>query len=191
MDTVSFISQSLSQVNLRLLATCEGLTQEQVLWRPTPYANNTGFILWHMARAEDYLISRLGKGRPSLWAFEEWYRRFGQPVDAPDPGDKMGLQSLPIPELEVLIGYTKAVHQLTQVFLSGLTAVGLDLSPDPDRPERTVAGSLRHLITHKNNHHGQIDYIRGLQDETWDLPPGTGSVLSVETWVLDCLALKH
>ncbi len=29
-------------------------------------------------------------------------------------------------------------------------------------------------FTHKNNHHGQIDYIRGLQDEVWDLPPGTG-----------------
>lgn len=30
------------------------------------------------------------------------------------------------------------------------------------------------LITHKNNYHGQIDYIRGLQDEVWDLPAGTG-----------------
>ena len=181
MNTVCFISHSLSQVNLRLLATCEGLIQEQVLWRPTPYANNMGFILWHMARAEDYLISRFQKGRPSLWASEEWYKRFGQPVDAPDPGDKMGLQGLPIPELEVLIGYSKAVHQRTQAFLSGLTPVGLDLSPDPNQPERTVAGSLRHLITHKNNHHGQIDYIRGLQDESWDLPPGTGSVLRSES----------
>ena len=181
MDTVSFISQSISQVNLRLLATCEGLSQEQVLWRPTPYANNIGFILWHMARAEDFLMSRLQKGRPNLWASEGWYQRFGQPVDAPDPGDKMGLQSLAIPDLELLICYTEAVHQGSQVFLSGLTAQRLESSPNPDQPERTVAGSLRHLITHKNNHHGQIDYIRGLQDETWDLPPGTGSVLKPES----------
>jgi len=40
-----------------------------------------------------------------------------------------------------------------------------------------VAGSLRHLITHKNNHHGQIDYLRGLQEEARDLPRGTGVVL--------------
>ena len=45
------------------------------------------------------------------------------------------------------------------------------------RNEDTRAGSLRHLITHKNNHHGQIDYLRGLQDEEWDLPRGTGIVL--------------
>ncbi len=147
----------------------------------TPYANNIGFILWHMARAEDYLMSRLQNGRPTLWASQGWHKRFDQPVDAPDPGDKMGLQSLPIPALEVLIGYTKAVHQLTQAFLSELTPAGLELIPDPDQPDRIVAGSLRHLITHKNNHHGQIDYIRGLQDETWDLPPGTGSVLRPES----------
>jgi len=177
-DTVSFISQSLSQVNLRLLATCEGLTEEQVLWRPTTYANNVGFILWHMARAEDYRISRLRPGTPSLWASGGWYQRFGQPIDAPDPGDKMGLQSLSIPDLEVLIGYSEAVHRQTNLFLSTLAPEDLDVSPDPDQPERTVAGFLRHLITHKNNHHGQIDYIRGLQDENWDLPPGTGSVLT-------------
>lgn len=180
MDTVTFISQSVSQVNLRLLATCEGLTQEQVLWRPTPYSNNIGFILWHMARAEDYLLSRLQKERTSLWESEGWYQRFNQPIDAPDPGDKMGLQSLPIPDLDVLIGYTKAVHQAFRDYISGLRVEDLDLHPSPDQPERTVASSLRHLITHKNNHHGQIDYIRGLQDETWDLPPGTGSVLRPE-----------
>jgi len=181
MDAVSFISQSLAQVNLRLLATCEGLTNEQMLWRANPHANNIGFILWHMARAEDYSISRLSQGMQSgqstLWASEGWYQKFGQPIDAPDPGDKMGLQSLPIPALDVLIGYARATHQQTRGFLIGLTPEALDTSPAPDQPDRTMAVSLRHLITHKNNHHGQIDYIRGLQDENWDLPPGTGSVL--------------
>ena len=50
-------------------------------------------------------------------------------------------------------------------------------APDPGRPDLTVAGPLLHLITHKNNHHGQIDYLRGLQEEARDLPRGTGVVL--------------
>ena len=50
-------------------------------------------------------------------------------------------------------------------------------APDPDQPDFTVAGSLRHLVTHKNNRHGQINYLRGLYDEAWDLPRGTGIVL--------------
>jgi uncharacterized damage-inducible protein DinB len=177
METVSFITQSLRQVQLRLLATCEGLTQDQVLWRPSPHANNIGFILWHVARGEDNRISTLWGKRPALWVSEGWYERFAQPVDAPAPGDRMGLRSLPIPSLAVLTDYVKAAHQQTLDFLTTLTADALDVAPDPSQPERTVAAALRHLVTHKNNHHGQIDYIRGLQDEAWDLPPGTGVVL--------------
>ena len=177
MDLVSFISECLAQVQLRLMGTCQGLTQEQVLWRPAPYANNIGFILWHMTRAEDGLISRLGGAQPPLWAADGWHQKFNQPVDAPAPGDRMGLQALPIPDPDILLGYSGVVDQQTRRFMQSLTAGRLEQAVDPSQPQRTVARSLRHMITHKNNHHGQIDYLRGLQEQTWDLPPGTGVVL--------------
>ena len=177
MDAISFISDTLRQVQLRLLATCHGLTQDQVLWRPASHANNIGFILWHLTRGEDTIISDLDSGQPVLWESGGWHEKFGQPAEAPDPGDRMGLQSLPIPDLEVLLGYSKAVHGKSQSFLASFPSERLDEAHDPTRPQRTVAASVRHLITHNNNHHGQIDYIRGLQDQNWDLPPGTGIVL--------------
>ena len=176
-DVIQFISGSLAQVQFRLMETCDGLTQEQVLWRPVPGTNNIGFILWHMSRSQDNTASLLAGGAPPLWESEGWYEKFGQPIDSPDPGDKMGLQSLPIPSLEVLTGYGAAAHERTMKLLSDLDPARLDRPIVPDRPERTLVMSLRHAITHKNNHHGQIDYIRGLQDQTWDLPPGTGIVL--------------
>ena len=178
MDAVDFISDSLDQVQLRLLATCEGLTQDQVLWRPAPLANNIGFILWHLTRAEDSVTSNLGASQPALWVSEGWHLKFNQPVEAPAPGDRMGLQGLPIPDLDVLLGFSKAVHRKTQAYISALSAEALDVERATSPPGRTVAASIRHLITHKNNHHGQIDYIRGLQDESWDLPPGTGITLA-------------
>ena len=177
MDAATFISDSLRQVQFRLLATCDGLTQDQVLWRPSPQANNIGFILWHLTRGEDNVISTLSAPEPPLWVSQGWHEKFNQPVEAPDPGDRMGLQSLPIPGLEVLLGYSRAVHEKSQSVMSLLPAERLDEARNPNHDQRTVAASLRHLITHKNNHHGQIDYIRGLQDQTWDLPPGTGIVL--------------
>lgn len=176
MDTVRFIRQSLQQVQIRLLATCDGLTQEPVLWRPAPHANNIGFILWHVARAEDGTISRVSN-QSTLWESQKWYEKFGQPMDSPDPGDVMGFQALPLPPLEVLISYIETTYQRAQEFLSTITSDDLDSVPDPSQPDRPMAASLRHLITHKNNHHGQIDFIRGLQQETWDLPMGTGVVL--------------
>ena len=81
---------------------------------------------------------------------------------------------LPIPPLDTLLDYLEAAHARTLELVSALTAERLDASPDPETPGRTFGSSLRHLISHKNNHHGQIDYIRGLQDEVWDLPAGTG-----------------
>ena len=168
MNTAIFISQCLEQVQIRLRATCEGLSQEQVLWRPFPHANSIGFILWHVARAEDERVTSLPGGVESLWISEEWHKRFGQPADSPDPGDRMGFHALHIPELDTLLGYLDAAHQQTQDFLSSLGDNGLDSE---------VTTIMRHLITHKNNHHGQIDYIRGLQDDAWDLPRGTGMSL--------------
>ena len=176
MDTVEFISQSLEQVHVRLVGTCDGLNDEEAAWRPKPHANNIGFILWHVARGEDHHINRLRATRPDLWESEGWYERFDHPVDRPDPGDRMGLHALPVPSLSVLMGYIEATHWQTRRYLSTLTADALG-DAVPSQPELIIAASLRHLITHKNNHHGQIDFIRGLQDETWDLRPGTGVVL--------------
>ena len=177
MDVIQFISDSLAQVQYRLMETCDGLSQEQVLWRSVPGTNNIGFILWHVSRSQDNTASALAGGAPPIWETDGWYEKFGQPIDSPDPGDKMGLQSLSIPSLEVLTGYCTAAHNRTMKLLGELDPARLDQPIDPANPQRKLANSLRHAITHKNNHHGQIDYIRGLQDQTWDLPPGTGVVL--------------
>ena len=107
MDAVKFISDCLAEVHLRLMAICDNLTNDELLWRPAPTANNIGFIVWHLARGEAARITTTGRLDEDIWATELWYERFGQPIAA----------------------------------------------LDPDRPDSTVAGSLRHLVTHKNNHH--------------------------------------
>jgi uncharacterized damage-inducible protein DinB len=177
MSTVEFITDCLAGVQIRLLGSCNGVTRQQLLWRPAPHANNIGFVLWHVARGEDVTGSRLF-GETPLWVSEKWHERFEQPADAPDPGDTLGLRAVNIPEMDVLTGYLGAVHERTLKYLRRLPEDGLQEVPDPSRPGRTMAASLRHLITHKNHHQGQIDFIRGLQDDVWDLPAGTGVVLT-------------
>lgn len=77
----------------------------------------------------------------------------------------------------MLLAYAEAVHRRTTHFLSKLPPAALDAPTGPAQTAQTVAGSLRHLIVHKNNHHGQIDYLRGLQESDWDLPRGAGAIL--------------
>ena len=61
MDAVKFISDCLAEVHLRLMATCDNLTNDELLWHPAPTANNIGFIVWHLARGEDARITNTGK----------------------------------------------------------------------------------------------------------------------------------
>ena len=152
MDTVEFISQSLRQVHIRLLASCEGLTQEQVLWRPAPTANNIGFNLWHVARSQDDLVNSVLGDKGSIWVSRGVHEAFGQSVNAPDPGDRMGLRALHIPSLSTLLDYLEAIHSQTIEFVSTLTSERLDTSPGRGDSNRTSGASLRHLITHQNNH---------------------------------------
>ena len=185
MDTLQFITDCLAQTHLRLAATCDGLTAAQMIWRPAPTANNIGFILWHVCRNEDSRITATARPTASapdpfaadLWVADRWHLQFGQPPQAPDPGDRQGLRQLHIPPPNVLLAYAEAVNRRTAQFLSKLPSAALDTPTGPAQPSQTVAGSLRHLIVHKNNHHGQIDYLRGLQESDWDLPRGAGAIL--------------
>ena len=181
MNTCQFIADCLQQTHLRLHATCEGLTAEQVQWRPAPTANNIGFILWHMGRHEDSRVTRAYLGadglEDDLWVTDGWFEKFGQPATAPDPGDRLGLRSLEIPAPEVLLGYFRAVNERTMRFVASLDDARLDTLLEPHEPHQTLGGALRHMIVHQNNHHGQVDYLRGLQEEDWDLPRGTGGIL--------------
>ena len=181
MSTIDFIADCLAQTHLRLTATCEGLSAEQMAWRPAPTANNIGFILWHMSRNEDGRVSRTagrqGDYEQDLWVTGGWFEQFGQSETAPDPGDRLGLRSLAIPEPNVLISYAEAVSSRTGRFLESLDHSRLDEHMGGSESQQTLGGSLRHVIVHKNNHHGQIDYLRGLLEEDWDLTPGTGGIL--------------
>jgi len=178
MDATNLILECLVSVHVRLIATCKDLTNDQLLWRLIPSANNIGFILWHMNRHQDTQITKAGTQDQDVWITDGWFQRFSQSPDSPDPGDRMGLRALPIPSLDVLLEYCAAVHKRCIEYITGLTSNDLDQPLNTDRQNYSVGNCLRHLITHQNNHYGQIDYIRGLHDETWDLPVGTGVIVN-------------
>jgi DinB superfamily len=173
-DVLRFIEHSLNQAQDRFLASLGGLGEDTLVWRPTPHANTILEIVWHVARADDRLgRTRSGLG-PEVWSLQGWHRRFDMAeVANPDAAYQFLRQSPAIPRLDTIIDYANAVHADTRRRLTGLHPSDLDRVPDPQRPQWTVAACFRHMVTHKNHHHGQIDFIRGLREEGWDLPPGT------------------
>ena len=178
METVKFVEQCLNQVYERLMGSLKSLSQEDLSWRPAEHANSIGDILWHVARAGDRMAtSATGQG-PELWESQGWYKRLNAPREQSRLTDFQFLKAAPspAPRLEDLVAYLEAIHQDALDKLRSLSASDLDRIPDPERPERSTASYFRHMITHTNNHHGQVDYIRGLMQPGWDLPPGTGVI---------------
>ena len=180
MDTAKFIEQCLNQVYERLSKSLEGLTAEELVRRPAPHANCIAEILWHMVRSEDRMI-RSSIGLDSeVWENRQYYKIFGLSKEHSRSDDYKILKEsdLPSPKLEDLLSYRAEVHQDTLEKLRRLSPDDFNRVPNPEQSLRTIASYFRHLITHNNNHHGQIDFIRGLMQPGWDLPPGTGTIQS-------------
>ena len=176
MDAVTFIRHALTQAHERLIATLDGVSETDATWRPSPNANAILEIALHVARADDRLGRRRTGLGPELWESVGWRERLGFEKDIAVDGSYQFLKraETKAPTIETVVAYLVAIHADTMTRLATLTDHDLDRVPDPRDPDRQVATFLRHMITHKNNHHGQIDYIRGLRQPGWDLAPGTG-----------------
>lgn len=177
MDAVTFIRQALTQAHERLIETLADLTDADTAWRPAPNTNAILEIAWHVARVDDRLGRRSTALGPELWE-SGWRERLGFANDIPRGESYQFLKRAGVapPKLDDVAAYLTAVHDDTMLLLRGLSASDLDRVPDARQPDRQVATYFRHMITHKNNHHGQIDFIRGLLHPGWDLSPGTGIV---------------
>jgi uncharacterized damage-inducible protein DinB len=178
MDAITFIRQAVTQAHERLMASLEGLTKADVSWRPAANANTILEIAWHVARVDDRLGRRATGLGPELWDRDGWSKRLGSVKDvrAGESYQFLKNHGARPPRLDDVQAYLEAVHRDTLETLRGLTPLDLDHVPAPERPDRDVATYFRHMITHKNNHHGQIDFIRGLRHPGWELAPGTGIV---------------
>jgi uncharacterized damage-inducible protein DinB len=178
MDAITFIRQALTQAHERLMATLGGLTDADAACRPAPNANTILEIVWHVARIDDRLGRRATGLGPELWESQGWSERMGTTKDIRhgEPYQFLKKEGAVPPRLDDVGAYLLALHADTLDKLRGLTPADLDRVPDPAQPDRNVATQLRHMITHKNNHHGQIDYIRGLLHPEWELKSGTGVV---------------
>ena len=160
----------LDYVWIRLEESLEGLTDEQIRWRPYDVNNSIGAILLHMCRSSDGLGSRRFLKQPPLWDKEggNWRSRLGVPDPPPGEGgwdfDVMspGENAITLEQLKEYFLATqetlrKAVRAAEPEFL--LTPV---VDSNPHHVGWTNASWLLHNPLHMSHHQAQIDYVSGL-----------------------------
>jgi uncharacterized damage-inducible protein DinB len=163
MDAKQMVLASLKQTRSYLDRSLAGLTQEDIDWRPGEHCNSIAFILWHVARVEDYFFTRVLQRKTALYEADGWMEKLGTPPDSGYGYTMEQLKSWPVPKLENLRGYADAVRQSTLAYIEQLTPEKMLELVRADRPPDTIGQVLIRICTEIALHTGQIDYLHGLR----------------------------
>ena len=153
-----FLSGAFQGCHRTIIQAVEPLSEAEMSWRPYAGAGSAGFIVWHVARAQDALVHRQLLNKPEAWITQGWAQQFGLPIDETGQGyTEDQLATFQEPPKTELLDYLAATYRALQRAIDQLGPRGLDFST-----ERGME-CVRYLViltNHANMHAGAIHYIR-------------------------------
>lgn len=171
MECRDLVIDALGRVEEDVRRALEGLSAEQLAFRPAEHANSIAWLAWHLTRVEDDHVSELA-GRRQAWLEERWHERFGRPADKDDTGfghppDQVA--SIRPDSPRVLLDYHAAVHKRSMEYLKTVSCSDMDRVIDTHwDPPVTVGVRLVSVVNDCTQHVGQLAYLRGLvEDRRW------------------------
>ena len=162
------LSDGFDRVRETVERAVEGLTEEQLAFRPDPEANSIAWLTWHLTRVQDDHVADVAGGE-QLWTAGGWVERFRLPFDVEAIGygqtsEEVG-QVRATPEL--LAGYQDAVHRSTVDYVSTLSDDdSARVAHERWDPPVTLAVRLLSVLNDTLQHAGQASYVRGLVDRS-------------------------
>ena len=165
MEANEFLTKMLKANRSMVRKALDGLSDEEVAKRPNSECNSMAWLLWHIARVEDSLVSAMD-GSGELWA-DGWAEKCG--ISAETEGMGFGhkaedLESFSVGSVEALKEYFGRTEKKVADYLASLSPEDLDKQVPAVMGEGTVA-LARHvqiLVNEALVHGGQIAYLRGL-----------------------------
>jgi len=164
MITADVLADSFERIRECVHALVEGLTPDDLAFRPDPEANTIAWLVWHLTRIQDdHIADAAGTGQ--VWTSSGWYERFGLPFDVSDTG--WGHSSQQVGTLRTdaatLLGYHDATHEATRRFVKEGSATDLDRIVD-ERWDPPVSLGVRivSVLADDLQHAGQAAFIRGV-----------------------------
>lgn len=143
----------------------DGLSPEELLWRPDAEANHIAWLVWHTSRGQDEQVAHLA-GETSVWRSGDWPERFALPYSPKTIGYGMSSADVgrfPAVDPELFEQYQDAVHELSVRTVKELQSA--DYARVIDKrwdPPVTIAVRLVSIIEDCQKHLGQAEYVRGL-----------------------------
>ena len=131
MESNAIVIDALGRIQNAIRRVLDGMTPDQLSYRPAENANSIAWVIWHLTRVQDHHISDMG-GLEQLWASDGWHNKFGMEADVRNTGT--GHTSADVarirPGAETLQAYYDAVYERTKTVLGSLTPEDMDRELD-------------------------------------------------------------
>ena len=167
MKSTEVISDAFGRIRDLVHRTVDGLTPEQLAFRPDGEANSIGWLAWHLTRIQDDHVAGVA-GDAQAWTSGGWADRFDVPFDPTDTGyghNPEDVAAFAVESAQLLLDYYDAVHGRTMAYLQGLSDDDLDRVVDANwDPPVTLGVRLVSVIGDDWQHIGQAAFIRGLAE---------------------------
>ena len=140
----------------------DGLTDEQLYYRPSSDTNSIAWLIWHLSRWRDKISAAIA-GEPQVWASEGWAQRFNFDPDRTGLGDTLEQVANFAVDRDLILGYASAAHNAIVERVSRMTPEDFDKEieymPGSSRP---AWRALISVMGDSSEHTGQINYLRGM-----------------------------
>ena len=165
MDVAEVLTEAFDRLPDLVREAVDGLTPEQLTWRPAPGANSVGWLVWHLTRVQDHHVADLLDAE-QIWVSGDWAGRFGLTADPTNTGyghSPAEVATVRPESAQALVDYYDAVAARTRGLLGEVTPKDLDRVVD-DRwdPPVTLGVRLISVVNDDDQHVGQAAYVRGL-----------------------------
>ena len=167
MDVKQLVEETFLEMDKGFERSLEGLTPQELSWKPNDEANSIGFTFWHLTRAEDVWINGIARKVPQVFERDGWAQKWNIPAGDTGAGyDKEKLASFVTQPLEELWQFNRVVRGETLEYMKGITAPDFDLTIQTDNPRiqgYTIGRMFGHILCEVSQHLGHVRYLRGLQ----------------------------
>ncbi len=162
---IQAIDSGINECFDKLNRALDGLSEDELRWRPTLEANSIDWMVWHMARVEDNLVNVVLQKRIPIWERDGWGDRLGISYTGAGAGMTMNeIRELGPIDVPNVMQYYRSIRKETSDYFESVMTED-DLSRVIEHTNFrgwTGAQVLGRLLCEEAEHLGQIEYLRGM-----------------------------
>lgn len=163
MTSTDLLVESFERIRDAVYPTVNGLSPNELAFRPEAESNSIAWLVWHLTRIQDAQVALLDESE-QVWTGNGWAERFALPLDTSDTGYGHDPETVALVtgDSSSLLGYYEDAHEKTLAFVRSLGESGLSRVVEGKGDPLTVSMRLVNVIVDDLQHVGQAAYVRGI-----------------------------